>query len=204
MMKDMIGREIKPGDFVVKSSSSYVQLRVNLVLKLNPKTVGLNAGGVASPEQLIVVTEQLVASGRQDLVDQLMKEYGSQIDTSTPKPKSTTKWRYLVFESIGRVYVVRLAADDKAMLAKSRSDAFHRIIPDFQWYDQNQLRRLIHKPATWRGPESASFGKPTYGSELHDVGLSALRFTGITPDMVERDYSLEDFKSLTKNINWTV
>jgi hypothetical protein len=202
MMKDILGREIKPGDFVVKSSSSYVQIRVYLVLKLNPKTVGLSSGAVASPEQVIVVTDQMVASNRQDMIDDLMKNYGSQIDTNPVKPKSSAKWRYLVFYHKDRVYVRKIAADTKQMLIKSKYDAFAAIDPKLEWHEIRQLSRLVYTPSSWRGPEKAEFIKSTYGSDLNDLGLSALRFVNITPDMVDRDFALDDFKSLTKNISF--
>lgn len=92
---DAIGQEIKIGDVVMPFAKSSHNLEVSIVTKFNPKMIQLNGGeNNVESERMVVVTNNLIALGKQSLVDNLTQQYESKMDRSEKEHK--TPVRYIV------------------------------------------------------------------------------------------------------------
>lgn len=107
---DAIGQEIKIGDIVMPFTKSSHNLEVSIVTKFNPKMIQLNGGeNNVENERMVVVTNNLIALGKQSLVDSLNQQYESKMDRTEREHKFPV--RYIILgnprSQVPRAWVAR-------------------------------------------------------------------------------------------------
>lgn len=96
--KDAIGQEIKIGDIVMPFMKSSHNLEVSIVTKFNPKMIQLNGGDInIESERMVVVTDNMIALGKQSVVDNFRQQYASKMDYTEKEVKLPV--RYLILGS---------------------------------------------------------------------------------------------------------
>ncbi|MNC42812.1 hypothetical protein D3C75_916400 [compost metagenome] len=95
---DAVGQEIKIGDIVMPFMKSSHNLEISIVTRFNPKMVQLNGGELnIESERMVVVTDNLIALGKQSTVDKFRQQYASKMDHSEKEHKLPV--RYVILGS---------------------------------------------------------------------------------------------------------
>lgn len=151
MHKDLLGREIKVGDVVVVSSSSYVNVKLEVVTKINPKTIRTGSYGTCTPNAIMVVNDQLVFSGCEDKLNELIKENEKYFEYATPVIRqASSKSKYMVV----------LAGDPTS----KEISAFVVKLPSDTESENDSSYRKFHKEKTELG---LVFGRYHYVTSIH-------------------------------------
>lgn len=131
--KDAIGRMVELGDIIVADKANYRGLRFGIVIGWTPTSLKTSIG-TQTPDNCLVVSEQLIASGNSKMVDDLRNQYADKIDATKPRSSLTTKSRYNAFvvKPIDRnsteqfVLVVKCDASSMQTMRTSVADALTR------------------------------------------------------------------------------
>jgi hypothetical protein len=83
--KDVVGKVITVGDFVVNGNGCSDSLSVCLIAKLNPLTVTLHGGSWVYPKSCLVISDLKVDQGTEECMDKLTKVWGKSLDKTPPK-----------------------------------------------------------------------------------------------------------------------
>lgn len=92
--KDAIGQEIKVGDIVMPFAKSGSNLQMSIVTRHNPRMIQLNGITNIEDDRLVVVTENLMLMGKQNVIDSFRKQYESKLNEKAKEAKIAH--RYLV------------------------------------------------------------------------------------------------------------
>lgn len=129
MHTDLLGRVVEVGDVVAWSGSS-CGVSISIVTQLLPKTIKLSNNGSIYASQAVVINDQLIASGKAEMITDLTSKYKAQFDYTKPR-QGSMKYVYslILMGSPSNevfIHVAKLKADD----SHQASASYHQTVKD--------------------------------------------------------------------------
>lgn len=170
---DAIGQEIKIGDIVKPFAKSGYSTQLSVVTRFNPVMIQVNGRDNHDADRLVVVTDNLKAMGKHQVVDDLQNAYAASmvhVNPDTPEPKVPV--RYMVLANLNN------PSDPKAWVIR------------FEGTNVTTIRDVLHKSKNTLKPAPTHVLRKDYKEELSwqsahswDVfGMSHARRT--LPDLI--------------------
>lgn len=148
---DAIGQELKVNECAyVISKSSNAGGDVGLITRINAKTVQINGKTTMDDYRVVIVTENLMAMGKQNKVDSLRKTYADKVDDTDPlaKPKKPSIRFILIQDKAGDQHLIRFEGE-------TRDDSMKVIatIPELNWVTARYDHKVLSRQQDWRSQE---------------------------------------------------
>lgn len=192
MHKDIFGRVIEVGDVVGWTCSSSA-VSYSMVTQILPKTVRIGGGGTIPVYGIVVLNDQMEASGKGDELLKLREEYRDQFVYDKPRPaskKSSYSVIFLVDPDTKEVFVraIKLVWNDTQEQAAAYRDAIKKLQLDgFVMGDAREYYQFIWQK---RGLFNVSSGYRYHQYDLKLMDVKALNLDAY----IDQNVPYEAFK----------